>query len=285
MPHESIQILYIIVNYRSAELCADLTRRLLALPASESLHVMIVDNSEHASDAKLLSSISPKANLSIVTPPRNLGYFGGAAFGFNLYKAARSQPIWTIVSNPDIRFPDESFLKNLLALEIASDVGVVAPDIRLARDGEKWSDGVAQNPFMARRPSQFRIRALEAAFRLPLVYTLMIIRHNFRLNRSKGKASKVALPLRRTIYAPHGAVVVFARAFFERGGNLDYGAFLYGEEIFVGEELRLRELHCTFEPTLQLWHVGGATTSILGAGGQRRTSREAMTFLRKRYFA
>jgi len=284
MPSAPSQILYIIVNYRRASLCADLANHVLSLPRADAVHAVIVDNSEQAEDAALLAALPRRSNLSIATPPSNLGYFGGAAFGFESYVASSGLPAWSVVSNPDIDFPDGTFVANLLDQNGGADVGVLAPDIRMTPDCKHWKDGFAQNPFMERRPSRAYLFTRETASRIPFLYTLMVLRNRLKMRRAKAKAPVARQLSRRSIYAPHGSAIVFARRYFECGGTLRYGAFLYGEEIFVAEELRLRGLKCILEPDLRLCHIGGATTVALGLGRQGRFNYEALSFLRKRYF-
>jgi GT2 family glycosyltransferase len=275
-------ILYIIVNYRRAQLCAELAHKVLALPQSGQTDVMILDNSETDEDKNFLAALPPRERLIIVTPPRNLGYFGGGDFGLTSYLAKNALPNWVIVSNPDIDFPDDQFLTTLCSIQPQQDIGALAPDIRLAPEKSRWDQGVAQNPMMEIRPSATRMRLLEIIYRIPALYWLMAMRYRWRVRRKT-----VTMPSRqaRAIYAAHGSATVFTRRYFECGGNLRHGVFLYGEELFVAEELRSRGLKCLFEPRLRLCHVGGATTSILGTRRLRGFNYEAIRYLRRRYFS
>ena len=275
------RVLYIVVNHRRAQLCAELAHKILAMPKSGQTDVMVIDNSEADEDAHFLAALAPNDRLIIATPPRNLGYFGGADFGLTSYLEKAALPDWDIVSNPDIDFPDDHFLGALSAMPSQPDIGALAPDIRLAPEKTLWSQGVPQNPMMEKRPSGARMRLLEMIYRIPALYRLMELRHRWHVRRKM-----LAVPSRqaRAVYAAHGSAIVFARRYFESGGNLRHGVFLYGEELFVAEELRLRNLKCLFEPQLRLCHVGGSTTGALKIGRVRRFNYEAIRYLRRRYF-
>lgn len=276
---ESIRVLYIIVNYRRADLCATLAQSLLALPGGSAVHVQILDNSESQEDKDRLGQLTTSRNLSVVTPPRNLGFYGGANFGLAAYLGSAPLPDWVVVSNPDIAFPDDDFLTNLLEVAITPNLGALAPDIRLAPETSQWGRGHPQNPLMEERPSLGRMRLLEIVHGWGFLYALVEMRHRLKTRRP---ARPPGLP--RPIHAPHGSAIVFSRNYFERGGTLEHGVFLYGEELFVAEELRLRGLQCLFEPRLKLCHVGGVTTRALGSRRQRLHNHGALRFVRQRYY-
>jgi hypothetical protein len=99
--------------------------------------------------------------------------------------AAKSPCKRTVVSNPDIRFPDESLLKNLHALEEISEIGVTAPDIRLARDCEEWIDGVAQNPFHVNSGERLR------AFRCSNIWSRLSLRCRHALRTASSATAKL----------------------------------------------------------------------------------------------
>lgn len=276
------RILFIIVNYRRAELCVQFAHAILNLPAADQVKIVIVDNSEMRADQEELSQLASHKNVFVRTPSRNLGFYGGADFGYSSLESSGATLDWIIVCNPDIDFPDSSFLLQLLNITPDNDVGVLAPDIRLAPHKELWEEGAQQNPMMEKRPSKFRLRLLEVIFRSRILYRAMELRHRWR---SKTPRTKTPAPRRRLIYAAHGSAIIFAKNYFRQGGSLRHGSFLYGEELFVAEELRLRNLKCVLEPTLHLCHVGGATTGALGSERQRLFCYDSMRFIRTRYFS
>jgi len=86
------------------------------------------------------------------------------------------------------------------------------------------------------------------------------------------------------IYAAHGSFLAFHRSYFERGGTLGHGAFLFGEEIFVAETARRLGLAVLFEPRVIVEH---AEHSSMGPLWRRETSdrrREASRYLANTFF-
>ena len=57
-----------------------------------------------------------------------------------------------------------------------------------------------------------------------------------------------------SIYAPHGACVIFSKRFFSEGGSLDLPVFLFGEEICIAEAVRRLGLSVIYNPKLVLTH-------------------------------
>lgn len=277
------RVLYIIVNYKKAALCLELAKSILAQPGSDSVHIMIVDNSETELDSKMLSESPTARNVSIFTPRKNLGFYGGAQAGLASYIERLGVPDWTIVSNPDIDFPDGNFFTLLLTRPQIPNLGVIAPDIRMTPVQSGWQGGAPQNPMTESRPSKMRLRQLELLCRFPFLYWMLELRRWLRMNARPRHLKQAARA--RKIYAAHGSATIFAKEYFSRGGNLRHELFLYGEELFVAEELLLLGLTCWFEPELKLSHIGGATTGALGTTAQRRYAYEALRFIRKRYFS
>ena len=67
----------------------------------------------------------------------------------------------------------------------------------------------------------------------------------------------------RTIYAPHGAFIIFSNLFFQKGGWLDENLTMYGEEFTVAEIARRLQLPVHYRPDLEVIHVEHSST-----GGQ-----------------
>ena len=66
-----------------------------------------------------------------------------------------------------------------------------------------------------------------------------------------------------TIYAPHGSCVIFGRCFFEKGGTLDFPAFLFAEEMFVAEQIRLMGGQVLYAPNMVVVHNEHVSTGPL----------------------
>ena len=67
---------------------------------------------------------------------------------------------------------------------------------------------------------------------------------------------------------------MFSRRYFESSGNLNHGAFLCGEEVFIAETARRLGLAVVYDPRLKVVHKENATLS-------RYTSRQLLAYVRE----
>jgi GT2 family glycosyltransferase len=225
-------------------------RRAKAFP---EIATVIVDNSsgrEHVS--RIQNAIATVPNAELLESPTNRGYFGAARLAFGHYMASRGTlPDWIIVCNHDVVIADQAFLEKLFVCDPAA-AGVLAPRITI------MSQAVEQNPFMEKRPGwwrRFSMRLYSAAYPLAVTWDW--------LSRWKRAFLSCVPPWvsqpkrhdgRRSIYAAHGAFMIFSRCFFEAGGTLDDQLFLFGEEIAVAETCRTLGLHVIYDPALRVLH-------------------------------
>jgi len=85
------------------------------------------------------------------------------------------------------------------------------------------------------------------------------------------------------IYAPHGSFIIFSREYFERGGSLKPGAFLYAEELFVAETCRRLGLKAVYWPVIQVAHDEHVSTAANPA--VRHFMATAADYCYKEFFA
>src|SRR6185312_7910464 len=90
---------------------------------------------------------------------------------------------------------------------------------------------------------------------------------------------------RRSIYAAQGACLIFTREYFERGGSLRYGSFLFYEEIFVAETAREIGVDIVYEPTLRVWHDDHASTGFPRSRKMTKYFGDSAKYVADRYFS
>ena len=86
------------------------------------------------------------------------------------------------------------------------------------------------------------------------------------------------------IYAPFGAYLIFHKTYFIKGGTLQHGAFLFGEEIFVAETSRRLNLKVIFDPRLKVIHREHSSLRKIGSRNAARYAREATHYLADTFF-
>lgn len=255
-----MSILMICVNYKNDGETTRFVQDFLNQTDVFDQKIIIVNNSESPSVYSPLTSLaSSDPRIWLLTPGKNLGYFGAASLGFIEYSKTFPLPDWVIVSNTDIEFLHANFFSALNQFHANSTHAIVAPAIISSLTGQD------QNPNMRARPSRFRMHFYKHIFRyrklLGLYEGLSFAKH--RLRGVYGRISKInRLPHPIPIYAPHGSFIIFHRRYFEAQGSLNYGCFLFGEEIFVAETARKLNLGIIYDPRLRLRHNEHRTTTL-----------------------
>ena len=248
--------LIITVNFRNAECTLQFINSASRLDGFRSCHFLIVDNnSGDGAASSIRESIAGFPNVELLLSPQNRGYFAGAKWGLEQYLARHTTPDWVIVCNNDIVFDDPTFLTRLLTKDPLAE-GVLAPAIvsRLT--------GFDANPMIAKKPS--RGRMLRYRFLLSTYYVAWLtqwLAPSVRKMRNRFHAhGSDRADTRSPIYAPHGSFLIFSRKFFQQGGFLDDGFFLYAEEISVAEICLRLGLPIIYDPSLRVSHNDSQTT-------------------------
>lgn len=251
MNSRNVKAVIVTVNYQGADSTLNFVDSLSKLSGFVAVDVVIVENgSPDDSAAHIRAGIGQLANVSLLESPVNRGYFGGANWALQQCLARGSMPDWVIVCNNDIVFEDPQFLVNLFQRDPAT-VGVLAPAV-IAR-----LTSVDANPFLRERPSPWQMRRYKfwlshfslMWFKQWLSPQVRILRHRLKKWRPSAAATT-----RSRIYAPHGCFIIFSRRFFDAGGFIDDGSFLYAEEFCVGEACYRMDLPVIHDPDLRVGH-------------------------------
>ncbi len=238
----------ICVNYNSESETREFVKAFSTLEGANRMLIAVVDNSDSEKLVQALHGLDcADGTVKVLKPGTNLGYFGGAAWGFARLLEEEKLPEWVAVSNTDIHPVDGSFLEKLRSLSAHSSAAIIAPAIAAL------PSGAPQNPYMLKRPSYMRMKMSAIIYNNHIFFYLHLslslikrgIKTWFRNAREETRPLESC-----ALYAPHGSFVIFHRSYFEKGGNLDFGAFLFGEEIFVAETAHRLKLKVEFEPTL-----------------------------------
>jgi len=256
------KLLVICVNYNSDSDAVALANDFLQQSASKVIQVIVADNTARGTtNPEMVLPGHHNGQVSVFSSGSNLGYFGAAAAAFAAYREKHPVPDWVAVSNADLSIPYRTFVSRLLE-DDPSSCGIVAPSIRSSVTGRD------QNPYMRDRPSSSRMHFYKAVFSSKLMsrfYLLLSnLKQSLRLSASVSGPGPVSSSPKSTpteIYAPHGSFVLFGRRYFEAGGTLNHGTFLYGEEIFVAETARKLQLPVHYNRDLALVHREHTTTA------------------------
>jgi GT2 family glycosyltransferase len=274
------KVLLVCVKYDSDPETALYMESLRRLEGQPNLQVLIVDNAVGA----LMAAMPMDTSFTLLRSNENLGYFGGARWGISKYLEEHPLPDWVIVSNVDLLITDAQFLQKLAALNSAPHVGAVAPRIASALTGRN------QNPFMRSRPSALRMQVYKWLYRSWLALNAhelaSAVFHRIRsaLRRFMGSGTDIARDVGEKIYAPHGSFLILSKEYFRAGGSLDFPCFLFGEEIYLAENLRRLNLDVIYEPSLEVVHQEHASTKLMKSRKLARFVASSAAYCADTYF-
>ena len=242
-----VDVLVVAVSYFGS---ADLAALLASLRAGGGAwRLVAVDNAgDPAEHRAVIAALGGEPRAVVVDAQGNLGYLGGARLALGGLGGPPAP--WTVVTNTDVRFTPD-FVTSVAALP---GDAVVAPAIVSDLSG---SD---QNPFLERRPSRHTVLRWRVQFATVPVARLVVALGRLGSSVRRLVRRRTTSGVARTVYAPHGSCLVLPAAYFDRGGTLDHGAFLFGEEITVAERARALGLPVRYEPAVVVRHAEHRST-------------------------
>jgi GT2 family glycosyltransferase len=265
------QILYILVNFFNEREIVDFIDTELAAQSVPNLQVVVIDN---GSSGKLLEDIQ-RRGVKLLRPGANLGYLGAANFAIKQYTTSGTYPKSIILSNADMRFATSSSLNDLLTLSPV-EADVLGPAILSSSYGENL------NPFYEKRISRSKLRFLITVFSVYPAYLayqfLGLLSKKIKKNtNANGNDS-------RYVYALHGSIMVFRDTFFQKAGNLDYGSFLFAEELYIAEIAVKNSIRLYMNSSVKVFHEEHTTTGTFKKPKYVKWMKESLTFIHKNYF-
>lgn len=283
------RVVIIAVNYHSDDAAiawlADLNRVLVSL--RDQADVIIVDNTVREDSGDFFDRLRAVDRQAIaLKAPGNLGYFGGAHWGWvqRQTSAGGHVPDWVVVSNVDVTFASDDFFARLLATRYPEATGVVGPAIVSRTRHGDW------NPKITNRPSRRRMHAYKLLYQSRWLVNLYEQGARIKyalatlLRRSQSPGEPTPAAGCREIYAPHGACILFAAEYFRRGGDLCYPGFLFGEEVFVAETARRLGVKVLYDPSLRMTSQDHVSTGRFRSKAMAGYMRDSAVILAERYF-
>lgn len=264
-----MNILLTCVNYNSYnELLHFLDSIEIAFNRSEDINltVCVADNSSNKQKMDLCGYNFECHCYSF----QNLGYLGGAT---RVFESLPNMHIfdYVIISNVDL-VVDELFFKNFPHCEDQS-LGWISPSIiSLHEDRDK---GVG----LATRPSALKLKLLMLMFRFPwleyLVENSLYKRKKFTHKNSE---------IEKNIYSGHGSFIILTKYFFKVYPHMHYPMFLWGEELFLGELMRIQGLRVVYNPLLKVYDSEHISTSKMTSSFSCRCQHDSLKYIYNRFY-
>lgn len=268
------RIAFTIINYfGEKDVMAFFSKELLLQKEVELIPILVNNGSN---DIQALQDFCKKNSIHFLNPGSNLGYLNGAAFAHEYCKKDNISFDCFILSNYDIHFRNEYDLKNLIDIANERSLDVFGPQI-LNMPSES-----AANPMFETRITQSHIQRLvfvNSVYFISVIYqSLHLLKKFFKKNNTNSQN------LTSSCYAIHGSFMCFSKSFFEKKGILQYPSFLYGEELYIGEQCKIIGAQCGWTDTVVIEHHEHITTGKIKSRKHVRFLYEALSFLKKNYF-
>jgi GT2 family glycosyltransferase len=239
------------VNYYTERHVVELLKSLRGAHGAD-WRFIVVDNGSDGEGRATLMALAREPSVKVITPPTNLGYYGGAQFALDTMSDVDGHASWTIVCNPDIRFSNSDFWSILSAIPSTRPL-VVAPSIATG-------DGDDQNPFIVSIPTRRRLLLWYLICLSRWTFLLAQVVSDLRSVRRRMAPRKAARTESRLIFAGHGSFLCFSGEYFRLGLNLRNPSFLYGEEIAIAVRCQERGVPIVYMPRLVVSHLRHAST-------------------------
>ena len=264
-----MKILIVAVTYNSyPELYSYLSSIEKAAEQTSEIEVkvLVVDNSinKEGVDVNCFKSIKVE-----ICPLNNKGYLGGAQHVINA-QTDINQYDYVAISNVDIEL-SANFFKKLQNYNLHDDIAWVATKI--------WSkaEGRDRNPKMMSRPNKKRLQVVNLMYRFPILDYLYI------MTLYKRKTLYTPSP-EMDIYAGHGSFMMLTKHFFERYKKIEYPIFLFGEEIYLGELIRLAGMRVRYVPSIEVIDMEHTSTGKMKKAFYYKCNKEAIDYILNSYY-
>lgn len=271
-----MKILFLLIAYNNDQEVMGFISQLGALSqdSRHELSVCVTDNVGNF-DETLLQNV--EIPCTVLKPGRNLGYLNGCGYALDDYLSNNSLPDWVSVSNTDLQLPD-----NYLSIldDVPESTGQLSP--RVVKD-----NGVNQNPHIFVRPGNryyLKMRSIHFNSFIGGFYIWLS-------GKARAKSEKIKSHLdsndfkEDVIYCAHGSIFFLAKEFFQRGGDIENGPFLYGEEIYIGEQLFEHSLTSLCRPSITVKHYAHATSKLVKLRAKSKLAKNSFKALHKKYKA
>jgi GT2 family glycosyltransferase len=243
------------------------------------ISVIVAENSVPPKN-RLLTFCEHKEWVRVLSEGDNKGYYGGASWALNEHIRVHRIPDVVIVSNTDLVIQDKTYFQQLESVIRSGQSDIWAPGIISSSTGKDL------NPYMRSRPSRKKMYLNSMIFKFYYISIAYQIAHHIK-QLVLGLFSEEETPKsikEEKIYSPHGAMVIFGRSFFEKGGDINHPCFLYGEEIYIAEKALQYNMNINYVPNLVICHKEHSTTGWIKSRKLAKFQAKASEWVYKAFF-
>lgn len=264
-----MKLLIVAVNYNTYQklnaFIQSVNDSLVNCKNNVSVDIFVADNSSE----KKSVNFDGFTNLSIkVVPLNNLGYLGGAQYILNQIQD-KTHYDYIAISNVDLTL-NHDFLDVLANYDCPKDIGWVAPSIYSIQEN--------RNKVSLFRPSKMEFWLLCLLFKYPILFKF----YRQTLYLRKRRSSKIREA--REVYSGHGSFILLTNIFFKYNPVLSFKPFLFCEENYFAELLRISSLKCIYIPELKIRDEEHVSIGKIDYKKKCKFNYEAHQFIYDRFY-
>lgn len=237
---------FILINYNNSNISIKCVHSINRI---KQLHnVLIVDNNSIEEQKQILR----ESNVKVLFLSSNIGYASALNVGIDYFFDKFQDDQIIIVGNNDLVY-DENFCDNIEGSKFSADTMIICPNII------KSGSGVHQNPFSIDAYSRVQILKYDIFYSnyYFAIFFLLIYRLLFGLNSENDRKG---FDKSQYIYMGHGACYILLPYFLKKCRRFDSPTFLFGEELFIGEQIHRNNGCLYYDKNIKVIHNEHSTT-------------------------
>ncbi|EGQ7993263.1 glycosyltransferase family 2 protein [Vibrio vulnificus] len=271
-----MKLIFITVNYNNVKETDEFISCFLNGNTSDNI-LYVVDNSENKNPCKELELSIRNDNVVFLYPFENLGYMGGASFALDYhYNKCGFDFKYTLICNNDISFDAENIINHL------SEHGRHNGDRFMLISPSVYDNGDNINPYMISRKSKCYMMMWNVILSTYTTFSIFHKINKFLSSFSKNK--KVRKYSEKYVYGTHGSVFILSSDYFMSGGSIRKLPFLYGEEMYIAEQISRLNGKCIYVPEIFFNHKGSATLGKEQSKFKYQKIKEAHKYICKEFY-
>lgn len=226
----------IVVSYNTKELTIACVNSIMATDKKLKIQIIVVDNCSSDSSSVALRATFP--NITVIDSPHNSGF----SFGNNIGLERASAPLIMFL-NPDTTVPGDFFVRALAIMQAKPHTGMLGAKIL--------------NPSGKQAASIMRDMTL-SQLALMIFVPAKYLRKTSALGDFRYASLDPGKP--HDIENISGCAMLTRREVIEAVGGLDSRFFMYTEEMELCLRIRHAGWTISYDPSIAIMHVGGAST-------------------------
>ena len=271
------EILILAINYSNEDEVIGFAKMLSLQTVANKIELIITNNkSTEVKKVYLQEQLKMvDIDVSFYDPKSNLGYLSGCFYGYNRYCESTSYPPqWVFVSNTDIVIEDKTFFEKILNDPYDKDTWCIGPSV-YSPNNDSYD-----NPHYKHRHKLAKINLIIWLYKRPLLAYIHVLlaKIGFKVIRRVEEPSQF-------VYSVHGCFFGLRNDFMLQISDEPYKGFLYSEEAYIAERLRLENKKTYYDCSLKIVHNENSVTGMLKIKKKANYISSSMSYIKETFYS